>query len=114
MPIHDVIVIGSGFGGAVTRPAGWPRPAMKVLVARARPALDAQTYPRNPDDPWIWTQDPAAPFSTAGPTCAPSPTCGWPPVTGVGGGSLIYANVSVEAKPEVFDGRWPAGPKYGS
>ena len=35
-------------------------------------------------------------------------------VAGVGGGSLVYANIFVEAKPDTFDTRWPAAITYAA
>jgi cholesterol oxidase len=101
----DVIVIGSGFGGAITgcrlAEAGY-----KVLILERGRRWDNTTYPRKPGDPWIWDQD------------RPEEKNGWvdfrmfPNMTivqgaAVGGGSLIYANVSAEAPPSVFENRWP-------
>jgi cholesterol oxidase len=104
---HDVIVIGSGFGGAVAA-CRLAEAGMKVLVLERGRRWTPETYPRDPDDAWLWNQDQPHLFN------------GWADLrtfsdmwvaagAGVGGGSLIYANVSVEAKPEVFDSRWPQG-----
>jgi len=103
----DVIVIGSGFGGAVSA-CRLAEAGMKVLVLERGRRWTPQTYPRDADDAWLWNQDQPHLFN------------GWADLrtfsdmwvaagAGVGGGSLIYANVSVEAKPEVFDARWPQG-----
>ena len=105
--LFDVAVIGSGFGGAVTRvPPGarrLPRPR-----ARARPALDAgREFPA-----------PARRPVALGPR-QPERRNGWfdlrvfPNMTvvagaGVGGGSLVYANISVDAKRDTFDERLAA------
>lgn len=102
---HDVIVIGSGFGGAVAA-CRLAEAGMKVLVLERGRRWTPETYPRDVDDAWLWNQDQPHLFN------------GWADLrtfsdmwvaagAGVGGGSLIYANVSVEAKPEVFDHRWP-------
>ena len=104
---HDAIVIGSGFGGAVSA-CRLAQAGMKVLVLERGRRWTPETYPRNPDDAWLWNQD------------QPEHCNGWADLrtfsdmwvaagAGVGGGSLIYANVSVEAKPEVFDKKWPQG-----
>lgn len=103
----DTIVIGSGFGGAVSA-CRLAEAGQRVLVLERGRRWTPETYPRAPGDAWIWNQDQPQLFN------------GWADLrtfsdmwvaagAGVGGGSLIYASVSVEAKPEVFDARWPLG-----
>src|SRR6476620_3221916 len=113
----DAIVVGSGFGGAVVarRLAGAGR---RVLVLERGRRWNPGNFPRGPFDPWMWDdRDPAS-------------NHGWfdfrvfPDMSvvqgaGVGGGSLVYANVSVEAKPDTFEHGFPAeirfetlGPHY--
>ena len=68
--------------------------------------MDARPVPRRPGDPWIWDQG------------KPERRNGWfdfrlfPNMAvvqgaGVGGGSLVYANISVNANPDTFDDGWP-------
>ena len=101
----DVIVIGSGFGGAVTA-ARLAEKGYRVLVLERGRRWTPDTYPRRPIDPWIWDQR------------KPAHCNGWfdfrvfPHMAvvqgaGVGGGSLVYANVSVNAKPDTFASGWP-------
>ena len=101
----DVIVIGSGFGGAVTA-CRLSEKGMKVLVIERGRRWDPKDYPREPGDAWIFDPD------------APQKQNGWLDFrmyddmaiavgAAVGGGSLIYANVSVEAKKELFNQGWP-------
>ncbi len=106
----DAIVIGSGFGGAVSA-CRLAEHGMKVLVLERGRRWTPETYPRTPGDPWLWDQD------------KPHKKNGWADLrtfsdmwvaagAGVGGGSLIYANVSVEAKPDAFTRGWPPGISY--
>jgi cholesterol oxidase len=108
----DAIVIGSGFGGAITA-CRLTQAGMKVLVLErgrrwdneARPGVTA--YPTEIDDPWIWDQEHPELFN------------GWTDLrvwgtmsvvagAGVGGGSMIYANVSIVPPDKVFRPPWPA------
>jgi cholesterol oxidase len=105
MATFDAIVVGSGFGGAVT--AGrLASTGYKVLVLERGRRWTVDTFPRAANDPWIWDQR------------QPLRCNGWfdfrifPHMTvvqgaGVGGGSLVYANISVDAKPDTFNAGWP-------
>jgi cholesterol oxidase len=102
---YDVIVIGSGFGGAVVA-CRLQEHGYRVLVLERGRRWDRSNFPREPTDPWIWDGD------------APEQCNGWlelrpfPNMTvatgaAVGGGSLIYANISSEAHSWRFDQGWP-------
>lgn len=102
---YDVIVIGSGFGGAVTS-CRLAEAGMRVLVLERGRRWSPETFPRHPGDPWVWDQ------------AHPGKKHGWLDFrlqrgvsvaqgAGVGGGSLIYANVLIDARPELFDDGWP-------
>lgn len=101
----DAIVIGSGFGGAVTA-ARLSTAGYRVLVLERGRRWEPENYPRRPDDDWIWDQD------------RPAACNGWfdfrvfPNMAvvqgaGVGGGSLVYANISINAKSGSFAKGWP-------
>ena len=101
----DVIVVGSGFGGAVT--AGrMAEGGARVLVLERGRRWTKDQYPRKATDPWLYHHT------------HPQKHNGWLDVrffrrmivvqaAGVGGGSLCYSSVVMEANPELFDDGWP-------
>ena len=106
----DVIIIGSGFGGAITARRLAER-GMSVLVLERGRRWEPTTYPRKPTDPWIYSQN------------EPERHNGWldmrffkhmtvAQAAGVGGGSLTYSSVALEANPNVFTRGWPAEITY--
>jgi cholesterol oxidase len=106
----DTIVIGSGFGGAVTA-CRLAEAGARVLVLERGRRWATAAFPRAPTDAWVYDVE------------RPEHLNGWidlrvfPHVAvaqgaGVGGGSLIYANVSVVAQPFAFEGGWPAEITY--
>lgn len=52
----DVIVIGSGFGGAVLSCRLSER-GYRILVLERVRRWSPEDYPREPDDAWIWDED---------------------------------------------------------
>jgi len=106
----DVIVIGSGFGGAITG-CRLAEAGFKVLILERGRRWDNKSYPRDPADAWIWDHD------------SPERENGWLDLrlfpnmavaqgAAVGGGSLIYASISVEAPKSVFEKGWPQEVTY--
>jgi cholesterol oxidase len=102
---YDVIVIGSGFGGAITS-CRLAEKKKRVLVLERGKKWTKDTYPRELDDDWIWSHSHPEEFH------------GWTDLrrfkgmaviagAGVGGGSLIYANVSAVPPESVFQSGWP-------
>ncbi|WP_423193443.1 GMC oxidoreductase [Cupriavidus sp. H18C2] len=102
---YDTVIVGSGFGGAVAA-CRLAQAGQRVLVLERGRRWTPETFPRGDNDPWLWNQKQPQRFS------------GWADVrtfsdiwviagAGVGGGSLIYANVSVEAPPRTFAWGWP-------
>jgi cholesterol oxidase len=107
---YDVVVIGSGFGGAVCA-FRLATAGLRVLVLERGRRWVPETYPRRLEDPWLWD------------ATQPARLHGWfdirrfPGMTvvqgaGVGGGSLVYANISIEARPDTFHSGWPAEISY--
>lgn len=106
----DVVVIGSGFGGAVAA-CRLAQGGRSVLVLERGRRWEPKDYPRDIDDAWIWDHH------------RPERNNGWIDLrvldemcvalgSGVGGGSLIYANISIDAKKEAFASGWPAEINY--
>ena len=122
---YDVVVVGSGFGGAVTayrlaaaqytvlvleRGHRWgPNKGRRDEVDETGEYKDDEVvnFPRTAKDAWFWDHK------------HPEQSHGWLDFrdfpymdvilgSGVGGGSLIYANVSIEAEERTFDKGWPA------
>lgn len=102
----DVIIIGSGFGGAV-HACRLAEAGLSVVVLERGRRWAPKDYPRAPDDAWIYDVD------------EPHKQNGWLDLrilddmwvaqgAGVGGGSLIYANVSIDAKPQTLNVGWPS------
>ena len=102
----DVVVIGSGFGGSITA-CRLAQKNKRVLVLERGKEWTKDTYPRAITDEWIWSQE------------HPEKHHGWTDLrvfkgmavitgAGVGGGSLIYANVSAVPPKSVFQAGWPA------
>ena len=90
----DAIVIGSGFGGAITA-CRLAEANYKVLILERGRRWDKTNYPRVAGDMWTWNEE------------RPEKENGWIDLSvfphmsvvrgaAVGGGSLIYANISVE------------------
>ncbi len=107
---YDAIVIGSGFGGAITA-CRLAEANYKVLILERGRRWDKTNYPRTPEDQWVWNN------------VHPEREQGWLDLhmfphmsvaTGaaVGGGSLIYANISCEAPQSAFQSGWPQEVTY--
>jgi cholesterol oxidase len=106
----DVLIVGSGFGGAVNACRLAEAGAKVIVLERGRRWTPA-TFPRVPADPWIWDEtNPVARHGWFDFRVFPnmSVVSG----AGVGGGSLVYANVSIEANRDTFDAGWPAEITY--
>ena len=99
----DVVVIGSGFGGAVSA-ARLAQAGLRVVIVERGRRWNAEDFPRDRSlrSGWWWHRDRGLfdvrwldrMLSVQG--------AGW------GGGSLVYANVFARPPAEVFDERWPS------
>ncbi|MDQ2982780.1 MAG: GMC family oxidoreductase [Actinomycetota bacterium] len=104
---YDVVIVGSGFGGSVTA-CRLAEAGHRVLVLERGRRWRQDEYPRAlfTQAPWIYDCD------------DPQDQNGWLDVrvwrhmtvvsaAGVGGGSLVYANVSEPPPEDTFDAGWP-------
>ena len=101
----DTVIVGSGFGGAVLAHR-LAAAGQRVLVLERGQRWHPGNFPRAPDDQWIWDdRNPAACHGWFDFRVFPNMSV--VQGAGVGGGSLVYANISVDAKPETFDHGFP-------
>ena len=101
----DAVVIGTGFGGAVSA-CRLAQAKLKVCVLERGRRYPKGTFPRDWRDPgkgWLWSEGrglyDVKPINEMTIVQA----------AGYGGGSLVYANVQLRPVPEVFAEGWPAG-----
>ena len=103
---YDAIVIGSGFGGAITACRLGER-GLNVLVLERGRRWTPREYPRKPGDPWLFDgNDPAKHHGWLDLRFFKHMTV--TQAAGVGGGSLAYSSVALEAHPSLFEQGWPA------
>jgi cholesterol oxidase len=101
----DVIVIGSGFGGAITG-CRLAEKNYKVLILERGRRWTKDTYPSKTKRDWIY--NPSRPERESGwLDLRIYPNMSIAQGAAVGGGSLIYASISVEAPDKVFTKGWP-------
>jgi cholesterol oxidase len=104
-PSYDAVVIGTGFGGAVAA-CRLAQAGLSVAVIERGRRYDHSPFPRNwnnPYDGWLWSSDQGL-FDVK--LCQQMTVV---QAAGLGGGSLIYANVQMRAPTAVFDHGWPRG-----
>ncbi len=120
-PDYEVVVIGTGFGGAILACRTAKRWPGKVLVLERGKRYPLGSFPRSPramaENFWnLPFEDRAHPssvkekgelhgmFDIRSGTHIDAVLC-----AGLGGGSLIYANVFLEPPTQVFEQGWPQG-----
>ena len=104
---YDAVVVGSGFGGGVTAcrlaEAGW-----RVCVLERGRRFGRGDFPERPEQAprafWHRKSNPGGLFELR--LMRDVAVLG---AAGVGGGSLVYANVQLRAPQEVFASGWPRG-----
>ena len=103
---YDAVVVGSGFGGGVAAcrlaAAGW-----SVCVLERGRRFGGDDFPAGPDDLpgaiWHPSANPRGLYEIRLMRDVATITA-----SGVGGGSLVYANVQLRAPAAVFSAGWPA------
>lgn len=100
----DALVIGSGFGGAVTA-ARLAQAGFSVTVLERGRRWRAGDFPRSPQlhDGWLWNSDRGLYDVRWLDSMLSLQGAGW------GGGSLVYANVFARPAPSLVDEQWPLG-----
>ena len=104
-PAYDAIVIGSGFGGSVAA-CRMAQAGFSVGVFERGRSYETNPFPRdwsNPANGWLWSIEQGL-FDIK-----PLQQMTVVQSAGLGGGSLIYANVHLRAPEEVFARGWPRG-----
>ena len=97
---RQVVVVGSGFGGAVAA-CRLAQAGCDVLVLERGRWYGRGDFPRSATDAWRWQS--GGPFDvrfTGGVAVVLA--------AGVGGGSLLYSNVHLRMPDDGFDDRWPS------
>jgi cholesterol oxidase len=98
---RQVVVVGSGFGGAVTA-CRLAQAECDVLVLE-RGRWYHGDFPRDAGDDWFWGSR-GGPFDVRRLGDVNVVTA-----AGVGGGSLLYSNVHLRMPADGFERRWPTG-----
>src|SRR5882757_1169787 len=102
---YDAVIVGSGFGGGITacRLAEAGKRVCVLERGRRFAPADFPTEPRQaPEMLWHKSLNPGGLFDVRLMRDVSVITA-----AGVGGGSLVYANVQLRAPADVFDQDWP-------
>jgi cholesterol oxidase len=105
-PAYDVVVVGSGFGGGVTA-CRLAEAGRSVCVLERGRRFGRDDFVDSPEEaPSLLFHDKLNPDGLFDVRMMRDVTV--ITAAGVGGGSLVYANVQLRAPADVFDDRWPA------
>jgi cholesterol oxidase len=99
---YDVVVVGSGFGGAVAA-CRLAQAGQDVAVLERGRRYGLGEFPRSWDDAWFWRHG-GGPFDVR-----PLSEVIVVQAAGYGGGSLLYSNVHLRLPREGFEQGWPTG-----
>jgi cholesterol oxidase len=103
---YDVVVVGSGFGGGIAA-CRLAEAGVRVGVLERGRRFGPGDFPERPEQaPSALFHDKANPDGLFDVRLMRDVTV--ITAAGVGGGSLVYANVQLRAPADVFDGGWPA------
>jgi cholesterol oxidase len=111
-PRYDAIVIGTGFGGAVSA-CRLSQAGFKVGILERGKRYRMGEFPRNFHDPsglkdWLWEPDAEDERKFGLIEIKPISEMQIAQCAGFGGGSLIYANVHLRPPADAFAQGWPA------
>src|SRR5919204_1009719 len=102
---YDAIVVGSGFGGGIAA-CRLAEAGKRVCVLERGRRFAGSDFPEDPGDaPGAIYHDQVNPDGMLEFRMMKDLTV--LTAAGVGGGSLVYANVQLKAPPDVFDAGWP-------
>src|SRR5689334_5837839 len=105
-PRYDVVVVGSGFGGGIAA-CRLAEAGKQVCVLERGRRFGRDDFPDHPEQTpemlWHETANPRGLFDVRLMRDLTVITA-----AGVGGGSLVYANVQLRAPSAVFESGWPA------
>src|SRR5215211_7672708 len=103
---YDAVIVGSGFGGGITA-CRLAEQGLRVCVLERGRRFGAGDYPDRPEQApfafWHHLSNPGGMFDLRLMKDLAVLTA-----AGVGGGSLVYANVQLRAPANVFGPPWPA------
>jgi cholesterol oxidase len=102
---HDVVVVGSGFGGGIAA-CRMAEAGKRVCVLERGRRFAGEDFPNEPEQApemlWHESLNPGGLFDVRMMRDVTTITA-----AGVGGGSLVYASVQLRAPADVFDADWP-------
>jgi len=103
-PSYDAVVVGSGFGGGIAA-CRLAEAGKRVCVLERGKRFEPEDFPSEPTPEMLWHEslNPGGLFDVRMMRDVSVITA-----AGVGGGSLVYANVQLRAPADIFERDWPA------